>query len=175
MANPVQESVVDRVTGLAEPLAASLGLEVVDVEYLREGPRWVLRVFIDKAGGRPEDQAAGKAGGITLEDCSTFSHAFGPLLDVEEIGDTGYALEVSSPGLDRPLKRPRDFERFSGKRAKVRTYAPVRAAAELPERKTFAGTLLGFSDGRIEMDVDGHRCRIPIEQVAKAHLVYELS
>ncbi len=159
--NPVQQSVVERVAALAEPLAVSLGYELVDVEYAREGSRWVLRLFIDKPGG------------VSLEDCTAFSHAIGPQLDVEDVGEVGYALEVSSPGLDRPLRKPRDFERFAGQKARVRTFAPLRAAEALGERKSFSGTLLGFSNGRIELEVEGTRCEIPIERVAKANLIYD--
>src|SRR5580692_8853402 len=112
MANAVQEAVAPRVQALAEPLARSLGLELVDIEYLREGPSWILRVFIDKPGG------------VNLDDCSTFSHALGPALDVDDVVGTTYSLEVSSPGLERPLKKPKDFERFAGKRIKIKTFAP---------------------------------------------------
>ncbi len=168
MAKDADKSVVERVRQIAEPLAASMALEVVEVEYLREG-RWVLRLFIDKAGG------------VKLDDCSAFSHALAPALDVEDVGDAGYSLEVSSPGLDRPLRKPEDFRRFAGKRAKVRTYGPLQAAAELSPRKSFSGTLLGCTEGadpkdvKVELDVDGKRCAIPLADVAKAHLIFDFS
>src|SRR5580698_7392143 len=109
MANAVQQSVAPRVLAIAEPLAVSMGYELVDLEYLREGPQWILRVYLDKQGG------------VTLEDCSEFSRALGPALDVDEVINTAYALEVSSPGLERPLKKPADFDRFAGKKVAVKT------------------------------------------------------
>jgi ribosome maturation factor RimP len=168
MTKVIDKSVVERVRQIAEPLAASMGLEVVEVEYLREG-RWVLRLFVDKPGG------------INLDDCSTFSHALAPALDVEDVGDSGYSLEVSSPGLDRPLRKPEDFRRFAGKKAKVRTYGPLLAAEGLPPRKSFSGTLLGCTEGpdqqalKVELDVDGKRCAIPLADIAKAHLIFDFS
>ena len=162
------KTVVERVRQVAEPLAASMGLEVVEIEYAREG-RWVLRLFIDKAGG------------VKLDDCSAFSHALAPALDVEDIGDAGYSLEVSSPGLDRPLRKPEDFRRFAGKKAKVRTYGPLQAAPELSPRKSFSGTLLGCTEGadpqslKVELDVDGKHCAIPLADIAKAHLIFDFS
>jgi ribosome maturation factor RimP len=168
MAKIADKTVVERVRQIAEPLAASMGLEIVEVEYAREG-RWVLRLFIDKAGG------------VNLDDCSTFSHALAPALDVEDVGDTGYALEVSSPGLDRPLRKPEDFQRFAGKKAKVKTFGPLLAAEGLSPRKSFSGTLLGCTGGpdqqalKVELDVDGKRCAIPLADIAKAHLIFEFS
>ncbi len=168
MAKIADKSVVERVRQIAEPLAASMGLEIVEVEYLREG-RWVLRLFIDKPGG------------VNLEDCSAFSHALAPALDVEDVGDTGYSLEVSSPGLDRPLRKPEDFRRFAGKKAKVKTFGPLLAAEGLSPRKSFSGTLLGCTEGpdqqalKVELDVDGKRCAIPLADIAKANLIFDFS
>jgi ribosome maturation factor RimP len=172
MTKVIDKSVVERVRQIAEPLAASMGLEVVEVEYLREG-RWVLRLFVDKPGG------------VNLDDCSMFSHALAPALDVEDVGDSGYSLEVSSPGLDRPLRKPEDFRRFAGKKAKVRTYGPLLAAEGLSPRKSFSGTLLGCTEGptggsggqalKVELDVDGKRCAIPLADIAKAHLIFDFS
>jgi len=160
MTNPVQQSVVDRVREISEPIIGALGLELVDVEYLREGPRWVLRFFIDREGG------------VTLEHCQSVSHALGPLLDVEDLVDSAYALEVSSPGLDRPLKKPKDFERFQGKRVQIRTYAPLPSGV-FQGRKNFSGTLLGMADAGVEIEVDGQRGAIPLPAIAKAHLIFE--
>jgi ribosome maturation factor RimP len=159
MTNPVQQSVVDRVREVSEPIIGGLGLELVDLEYLREGPRWVLRFFIDKEGG------------VTLEDCQGVSHALGPLLDVEDLVDSAYALEVSSPGLDRPLKKPKDFERFQGKRVQIRTYALPSGVFQ--GRKNFSGTLIGLAGAGVEIEVDGQRGAIPLPAIAKAHLIYE--
>jgi ribosome maturation factor RimP len=178
MANAVQAAVAPRVEALAEPLARSLGLELVDVEYLREGPSWILRIFIDKPGG------------VNLDDCSALSHALGTALDVDDVVGTAYSLEVSSPGLERPLKKPTDFERFAGKRIKVKTYAPlVPTSAQGPltptlspagERgqgvgqKNFQGRLIGLKGDQVELETDGKPVQIPFTAIAKAHLVAEL-
>jgi ribosome maturation factor RimP len=172
MSNPVQQAVAPRVEALAEPLARSLGLELVDVEYLREGPSWVLRIFIDKAPG----VSAGATGGITLDDCTALSRALGPALDVDDVIGTTYSLEVSSPGLERPLKKPADFARFAGKRIKVKTYAPLPSAGggAGPGQKNFQGVLSGFQDQHVVLEVDGKPLHIPLAAIAKAHLVVEL-
>lgn len=158
----VADSVVERVRRIAEPLAVSMGYELVEVEWVREHG-WVLRCFVDKAGG------------VNLDDCTAFSHALGPALDVEDFIDAAYSLEVSSPGLERPLRKPEDFRRFAGRRAKVKTFAPVHAAEGLPDRKSFSGTLVGCEDERVALDVEGHRCLIPIKAIAKAHLVHDFT
>ena len=114
---------------------------------------------------------------MNLDDCSAFSHALAPALDVEDVGDTGYSLEVSSPGLDRPLRKPEDFRRFAGKKAKVKTFGPLPAIEGRPPSKNFSGTLLGCTDGpegdQVELDVDGKRCAIPLAAIAKAHLIFD--
>jgi ribosome maturation factor RimP len=160
MANAVQEAVAPRVQALAEPLARSLGLELVDIEYLREGPSWILRLFIDKPGG------------VNLDDCSSFSHALGPALDVDDVVGTTYSLEVSSPGLERPLKKSADFERFAGKRIKVKTYAPLPVAGV--GQKNFQGILIGLKGDQVEIEADGKPLQIPLTAIAKAHLVADL-
>ena len=162
MANALQEAVAPRVTALAAPLAQSLGLELVDVEYLREGPAWVLRLFIDKQGG------------VLLEDCQAFSHALAPALDVEDVVGTAYSLEVSSPGLERPLKKPKDFERFVGKRIKVKTFAPLPTPKSPAGQKNFQGTITGMRGDAVEIDADGQPVQIPLTAIAKANLVLDL-
>jgi ribosome maturation factor RimP len=165
MGNPIQAAVVDRVQTVAEPLCASLGLELVDVEYLREGSRWVLRVFIDRPGG------------VILDDCSNLSNALGVALDVDDatlgplIGERGYALEVSSPGIERPLKKPSDFQRFSGQRVKVKTYGPL--PGDPSGRKSFSGRLLGLSGEAVTLESSEGPWVIPLKAIAKAHLLAE--
>lgn len=108
-----KDEVVDRVTALAESLLSSQEMELVDIEYKREGRHMVLRLFVDKAGG------------ITLDDCALVSREFSEILDVEDFISENYTLEVSSPGLNRPLKRESDYERYRGRLVKVRTYDVV--------------------------------------------------
>ncbi len=166
MGNPIQSAVVECVQAIAEPLCASMGLELVDLEYLREGPSWILRVFIDR-----------QPGGVVLDDCSKLSNALGVALDVEDatlgplIGDRGYSLEVSSPGLERPLKKPADFQRFSGQKVKVKTYAPL--PGDPSGRKSFSGKLLGLSGEAVALESSDGPMVIPLKAIAKAHLLVE--
>lgn len=147
--------VVALVAPVAEELAARLGLEVVDVEYRREGGGWVLRVFIDKPGG------------VTLDDCQALSEELSDRLDDLDPIPTSYSLEVSSPGIERPLKRPADFERFAGRRVHVRTFAPLEG------RRNFQGRLVGLVEGDVVLETDAGQVAIPHDLVAKAHLVAE--
>ena len=151
-----KEEILERVRQIAAPLAAQEGLELVDVELGGAGGRQVLRLYIDKAGG------------VSLDDCtsvcSSVSRAVSAALDVEDPVDGAYDLEVSSPGLDRPLRTPEHFEKFKGSKVRVKTYAP------LGDRKTFVGTLKDFVEGQVVVDVDGQEFRIPREQIAKANV-----
>jgi ribosome maturation factor RimP len=163
MGNPLQTAVVERVKAVAEPLCTSLGFELVELEYLREGQSWVLRVFIDRPGG------------IVLDDCSNLSNALGVALDVEEgglgplMGDQPYSLEVSSPGIERPLKKPSDYQRFSGKKIAVKIYAPL--PGDSSGRKSFSGKLLGLSGETVELESSDGPLVIPLKSIAKAHLL----
>ena len=125
----------------------------------RAGPAWVLRVFVDRPGG------------VTIDHCQELSRTIEPLLDVEDFIEPAYNLEVSSPGVDRPLRKAADFERFAGQRAHVKTFAPVDAPAG--PRKNWTGTLRGFADGAVLIEVDGAVHRIPHDKIAKAHLEYD--
>jgi len=154
-------SVADRVRELARPIINDLGFELVDLEYKREGQGWILRFFIDKPGG------------VTLDDCALFSREVSLVLDVEDFIHQAYHLEVSSPGLDRPLKEPADFERFKGERIKVKTFERLDPDGRNHLRKTFTGELLGLEEGRVvlrQFDKKGGDVAIPLEAVAKAHL-----
>ncbi len=153
------ESIADRARTLLEPILAREGFELVEVEWGREGPAWVLRLFVDRPGG------------VTIEHCQELSRTIEPILDVEDFIEPSYNLEVSSPGLDRPLRKPADFERFAGQRAHVKTYAPI--PTEAGPRKNWTGTLKGFKDGAVEIEVDGTIYRVPHASIAKAHLEYD--
>lgn len=148
-----KEEILDRVRQLAAPLAAQEGMELVDVEIGGGGGRQILRVYLDKQGG------------VSLDDCSSLSRAVSAALDVEDPLDGAYDLEVSSPGLDRPLRTPEHFEKFKGSKVRVKTFGPV---PECENRKTFVGILKGFSDGKVIVDVDGKEFRVPHAQVSKA-------
>ena len=147
-----KEEILEKVRNLASPLAAQEGLELVDVEFAGAGGRQVLRLYIDKAGG------------VSLDDCTAVSRAVSAALDVEDLLQGSYDLEVSSPGLDRPLRTPEHFEKFKGSKVRVKTYAP------LGDRKTFVGTLKDFTGGEVVVEVDGREFRIPHAQIAKANV-----
>ena len=162
MTSIVQDSVVERARRLLEPVLERDGYELVEVEWQREGAAWVLRLFID----RPQ--------GVGIDDCQAVSRTVEVILDVEDFIEPAYSLEVSSPGVDRPLRKPSDFERFSGQRAKVKAYGPIQSAAGTPARKGWTGILRGFRDGGVEIDVDGTLHRIPLDRIAKANLEYDI-
>jgi ribosome maturation factor RimP len=154
--------VVSRVSELAEPLAASLGLELAEVEYKQEGGRMVLRLFIDRDGG------------VTLDDCAAVNRELAEILDVEDFIQSRYNLEVSSLGLNRPLKKPSDYERFTGRLVKIRTYELLADDAG-NKRKTFTGELLGLYGGIVRLKLtEGQTAGVPLEKVAKANLEFEI-
>jgi ribosome maturation factor RimP len=170
---------VDRVREIAERVAVSSGLEVVDVEFRGGGNARMLRVFLDRPAAPGGDPLAG----VTHEDCANFSREFGTILDVEDAVPGGsYTLEVSSPGLDRKLSRPADFERFTGSRLKLMTRQP------LNNSRHFEGRLEDFHDGRLTLDLTaaskksrkkmkdtvGEKIEIDFSNVEKANLVPEI-
>jgi ribosome maturation factor RimP len=162
---------VERVREIAERVAASSGLEVVEVELRGGGNARMLRLVIDKPA----------AGGVTHEDCANMSREVGTILDVEDAVPGGsYVLEVSSPGLDRKLLRPADYERFTGSRVKLTTRNPVNG------NRHFEGRLESFQGNRLTLDVgaarkkfrpkDGtvQKLEIELANVEKANLVPEI-
>jgi len=159
-----QEPIVERVHRLILPVLQDMAVELVDLEFKREGRDWFLRLFIDKEGG------------VTLDDCAEVSREIDALLEVEEVIDTAYRLEVSSPGIDRPLKKPEDYERFKGHLVKVKTYEQLDPDSRGHSRKTFVGELLGLEEGRVKIlqnDKKGGVVEIPLEGIAKANLEFE--
>jgi ribosome maturation factor RimP len=157
----IKQTVEEKAAVLLDPIVANEGLELVDVEYVREREGWVLRLFIDKPGS-----------GVSLDECSQVSRAVDPVLDVEDIIPQEYNLEVSSPGLNRPLspRKPAHFERVKGQKVKVKTFGPLGD----PPRKNFGGTLTDVAADAISVDVEGGGVfRIPFKDIAKANLEYE--
>jgi ribosome maturation factor RimP len=156
-----QESTLDKVHRLLVPILDSMAVELVDLEFKREGRDWFLRLFIDKEGG------------VTLDDCAEVSREVDALLEVEDVIDAAYRLEVSSPGLDRPLKKSADYERFKGRLVKVKTFEKLDPDERGHSRKTFTGELLGLEAGRVrirQLDTKGGVVEIPLEGIAKANL-----
>jgi len=174
---------LEKIRGAAERVARSEGLEVVDVEW-KIGKQRFLRVYIDRIP-KPTavmSDAAGTIGAtevvhdpfpkISHSDCERVSQQLSVILDVEDLipGPAGYTLEVSSPGMDRALKKATDFERFKGRLAKISTSEPV------GEAKFFEGRLAGFADGKVRMELKGKEARtveVPLEAIRKANLVVE--
>ena len=148
-------SIVKYVTELCEPLIVKQGMELIDVEYVKEGAYWYLRFFIDKEGG------------VDLDDCALISNAVSEILDKEDKITTAYMLEVSSPGLERPLKKDQDYEKFKGKLISVHT---TRAHQGF---KDFTGYLEGLMDQEVVLVYDGEQVRIPREIIDKAHLALD--
>jgi ribosome maturation factor RimP len=167
---------VERVRSIADRVAASSGLEVLDLEFLGGGKARMLRVFLDKpaAGNDP-------IAGVTHEDCANFSREFGTILDVEDVMPGTYTLEVSSPGMDRKLVKAADFTRFTGSRVKLTTRQPVN------NNRHFEGRLESFQEGRLTLDLSvashksrkkmgdaaGTKIEIEFANVEKANLVPE--
>ena len=143
------------VENLAEPLLRFEGIRLIDVEYRRESKGWILRVFVDKQGG------------VTLDDCAIISSQLGDILDAKMDNDEPYHLEVSSPGLDRPLTKPKHFVYFEGRPAVIKTNRLVEG------KRHFKGVLAGFSEGVVKLLVDEQTVAIPYEAIAKAHLSIE--
>jgi ribosome maturation factor RimP len=154
--------VAERVAEIAGEVLPPLGLALVDLEYKREGRDMVLRLFIERQDG-----------GVTLDDCSAVSREISDILDVEDFIADNFTLEVSSPGINRPLKKLADYERFKGKLIKVKTFELLEDEAG-NKRKTFLGTLNGVEEGAIKMHLqEGQDASIPLEKVAKANLEFE--
>lgn len=152
-----EQGLEDRLRSLVEPLLVDLGLELVDVVLATEHGRTVLRFLIDKPNG------------VTIDDCTDASREISTLLDVEDPIPQRYNLEVSSPGLDRPLVKEKDFTRYIGKKAKIKTREPIEG------RRNFKATIESVSGGRVYVtDFDGRRFVIEIAGIEKARLEIEI-
>lgn len=145
----------NQVFDIACPVVEDIGFELIDVEYLTMNGRWVLRLYVDKEGG------------VTIDDCVSVSRELGDLLDVKDVISHEYVLEVSSPGLNRPLKREKDFIKFTGKKIKCRMTDPVDG------QKNFSGLLKGIKEGRILLKIESGMVELPLDGIEKANLVYE--
>ncbi|MTI57342.1 ribosome maturation factor RimP [Geosporobacter ferrireducens] len=144
---------VDIVEAFALPIAEENGVELVDVEYIKEGQDWFLRVYIDKENG------------ITLDDCQAVSEALSKKLDETDPIEESYYLEVSSPGLDRELKKDKDYEKFKGRMIQISLYEP------LDGKKMIEGELLGLEGNAVVIKVDErHNLEIPREKIGKVKL-----
>jgi ribosome maturation factor RimP len=150
--------VIEAVNAVAERVTGSRGFELVDVEAKRDRDGFVVRLYVDKEGG------------VSLDDLQTVSEEVSAILDAEDPIESPYTLEVSSPGLDRPLKREDDYRRFVGRLARLSSYEPVDG------RRHWAGRLMGLEDGVVAVRLEaegGAECRIPLAKVAHARLEVE--
>ena len=152
----MEKEIVDRVRTIAKPILSDEGLELVDIEYRRESRGWVLRLTMDKTGG------------VTLDDCTRVNQEVGRNLDVEDFISTPYVLEVSSPGLNRSLKRIEDFMKYRNQIVRVKTFNPIE------NRRHFKGKLLDVSENWIKIGMEGRVFQIPLSNVSKANLEMDL-
>jgi len=144
----------EQIRQILAPILESEGLSLWDLEFQKQGPKWLLRVYIDR-----------ETGGVTLDDCEVVSRDLGTALDVEDIIPHSYTLEVSSPGLDRALSKPEHFIRFMGSAIKVKTYQPING------QKVFHGKLLSMGESAIRVGFEkGSVLEIPLNNIAKASL-----
>jgi len=146
------EKLLQEVRQVVEPILESQGFELVDLEYQRESQGWVLRIYLDREGG------------VSLDDCAGISHEVGAVLEVKDLIPNAYILEVSSPGLTRPLKKPEDFNRFRNQMVKIKLYEP------LDGRRNFKGTLLGLEGDRVRVEAEQQVYELPLQRIAKANL-----
>jgi len=149
---PIAQSVIE----LIEPTLIANGFELVDVEFKKEGKNWILRIYIEIESG------------VTLLDCQEVSGLIGDLIEVEGFITPGYILEVSSPGLNRVLKKEKDFIRFSGEKISVQCHVPLNG------KKRFKGLLTEFKNQSIHLEMDGQLYSIPLSRVSKANLIIEI-
>ncbi len=150
MASKLSETVREKVKELVEPALEQEGIELVDVEYRREKAGWILRLFIDTKNG------------VTIDDCAQVSGRVGDILEVKDVFENAYILEVSSPGLDRPLKTIKDFKRALNKEVLVSTSEPVEG------KNGFDGTVASVEEESFVVSCSDGSYRIPLNKVAKA-------
>lgn len=147
--------IVELVEEIITPCVQESGLELVDVEFVREGGSWYLRIYVDKPGG------------IDIEDCGRLSQKIDRLLDEKDLIPQSYHLEVSSPGIERPLKKISDYKRFTGELAVITTFVPFDG------KKKITGRIMAARGDDIVIDSDGKELSIPFKQVASARLKVE--
>ena len=153
----MDSSVVQRVWEITEPLIANAGMELVDIDYRREIRGTVLRFYLDREGG------------VSLDDLAPMSRRLGDLLDVHDTVPGSYTLEVSSPGINRRLRRPDHFRRYVGKKVRVRTIQPIEG------RRSFAGPLLAVEGSGVVVGLDGSAQFIRFEDIAQANYEHDFA
>jgi len=147
------KKIIDAVSKLSMPILEERDLELVDIEFKRERSGWILRFFVEKKGGR-----------VSLDECAEASQEIGVILEVEDIIPFAYHLEVSSPGLNRQLKKDKDFATFTGRLVRILTKFPVENLTD------FRGTLLGIEGDKVRVNGGGKIWEIPLSGIARANL-----
>lgn len=158
----MKKPIAQQVWELAEPVALSLGFSLWDVEYVKEGADWVLRLTIDKPGA-----LSGDVPGISIDDCETFHRTIDPLLDEADPIEGSYLLEVSSPGVERLLTRDEHFIACQGLAVTVRCFTPVNG------QRIFEGTLMGLNDGVVTLETPAGPVELPRKAISKIETVYD--
>lgn len=159
---------LERVRSIAARAASTHGLEIFDVQFRREAVGWVLRVVIDRPGAADTTARPGEPGdSVGVDDCRAVSQDLSALLDVEDVIDRAYTLEVSSPGLDRPLRGVTDYERFRGRLAQVVTSEPVDGQSH------FRGRILGVESDQLRLAEGRREHRVPLSMISRARLDVE--
>jgi len=165
---PREAPVAEQVRAIAERVAASRGLDIFDVQFRREAAGMVLRILIDRAG-----PAATAEESVSIEDCTHVSRDLSAVLDVEDVVPTAYTLEVSSPGLDRPLRGASDYRRFTGRRAKIVMRQPIDGQGYFKGRLAGLELADAASAAVLIDDDDGRRHRVPVDLITRANLEVE--
>ncbi len=147
-----EDRIITAVESFARPILDDLGLELVEIQFRRESGGWILRLFVDREGG------------VNIDDCASVSRQVSAYLEVEELIDHAYNLEVSSPGLERPLKRKEDFVRFLGRKARIKVKEPIDG------QRVFLGLLGPVVGETLTLDVDGQQMDIDLDAMARARL-----
>ena len=152
-----KEDVSARVSGLLQPYLAEHGLELYRIEYKKEGPDWVLRVYLDKPADADTEY-------VSIAECEEANRFLSEALDREDFISRSYSLEVCSPGLDRELIKDEDYTRFAGRQVEVRTYEKICGSRE------HEGALVGKSDGIVSVDTGGEVIQIPADKISRINL-----
>jgi len=161
-------TMVEQIEEQLRPFLEERQFELIETHYRRESGQWLLRIYIDKLGEEMVVPRAKKGSQVTLDDCEKVSEAVGMFLDSTHLLERSYVLEVSSPGINRPLKTESHFKSYLGEKVKINLLSPL-----VPESKqrNFSGILLGCQDQKIEVqDLISGKVEIPLSSIAKAHL-----
>ncbi|RKX63184.1 MAG: ribosome maturation factor RimP [Thermodesulfobacteriota bacterium] len=153
----MEKEIKEKIKEIIEIPILKKNMELVDLEWRRERNGWVLRIFIDKPGG------------VTIADCAKISGIVGEILDKENIIHRSYILEVSSPGIERPLVKKEDYERFKGEKARITLKTPVSG------RRNFTGIILGIKKDLVQIEVEGRIWEFSLDNIKKANLQPEIS